>query len=85
MNETKKQEEVGTRYFHENQPDNERQGNHMPSHGEEIQQPTLKEVLEAQANDYSNSDAVLIIGLPKSMFNFDSEGALVPLLPVDGT
>lgn len=49
-----------------------------------MQQTTLAELLDAQENNRACILAALIIGLLKSMFTFDTEPALVRVLPING-
>lgn len=65
--ETEKQEVVQMEYVDYNQPHNKRANNQGDKNGDETKPPTLRGISKAQVNDLTCTQAVLTIGLPKSI------------------
>lgn len=85
IDENDEKQDVETVYFDQDQSNNIRASSHMDDYGEETPPPTVREVLEAHANDTACTWAALTIGLPKSMFSLATEVALVQISPIYGT
>lgn len=64
INDTEEQEHVGKKYFDQYQQDEGQADNHMTSHGKEVQQPTLRKLLQAQSDYRGCTQAALSFGLP---------------------
>lgn len=79
MKNTEEQTNIETEYFDKEQTNNRLAGNPIDNNGEDTQPTTLKEPSDAQLNGYAGIYAVRDIGFPKSMFNFDTESALISL------
>lgn len=62
MNDTDKQHDVKTEYFDEHQAGKDQTDNHLDSHDEEIQLPTLKELFDVEVKDSTRIQETLTIG-----------------------
>lgn len=82
--ETEEQHDLETEYFDKEHAGKEQTGKYMDSRGEEIQPQTLRELLDAQANDRTYTQAALAAGLQMSIFTFETDGAFVLISPIDG-
>lgn len=85
IDETEEQQYVETQYLDQYHLDNGQADNQMNSRGKESRPPISLKLLNAQANDLVCTQAAITIVIPKSMFTFDTEGALVGVKPTDGT
>lgn len=84
INENEEQEDFKTEYVVYGQPDCERAGNQMDTHGVETKLRTMRELLEASANYWTCTRVVLTIGFPEYIFTFATEDSLVRISPADG-
>lgn len=73
-----------TESFAEDQLCRKRTINPMDNNGEEMQPPTLRELLKTQVNDRTYMQLALTIGLWKSVSMFDVEATLGQISSVDG-
>lgn len=79
INKTGEREDVGKEYFDQNESNNKQDGSQMDSQGEETGPPNLTRLLKAQENYSACAQVALTSGLTKSVFTFDTEGALASI------
>lgn len=81
---TEEQPDFETKYSNEHQPTKEQTGRYMNNHGKDIDLPTLTTLSYAQANDLACNHLAGTVWVQKSMFTFNTEGALAVMSRKDG-